>query len=60
MKSMTKIFALALTAACVAWPVFAASKFDPPRRMIVKDKVATGLGSTIVDQSIRDLRGKLN
>jgi F-type H+-transporting ATPase subunit b len=27
---------------------------------IVKDKVATGLGSTIVDQSIRDLRGKLN
>ena len=26
---------------------------------IVKDKVATGLGSTIVDQSIRDLRGKL-
>jgi F-type H+-transporting ATPase subunit b len=27
---------------------------------IVKDKVATGLGTTIVDQSIRDLRGKLN
>jgi F-type H+-transporting ATPase subunit b len=27
---------------------------------IVKDKVLTGLGSTIVDQSIRDLRGKLN
>jgi len=27
---------------------------------IVKDKVGTGLGSTIVDQSIRDLRGKLN
>jgi F-type H+-transporting ATPase subunit b len=27
---------------------------------IVKDKVSSGLGSTIVDQSIRDLRGKLN
>ena len=27
---------------------------------IVQDKVAGGLGSTLVEQSIRDLKGKLN